>query len=136
MVPTKITFDQLQRNYTFRLFCLSDIHLAKDIISLSHRDKNEQDRLYNNFEDKIWAANKKTKTFGQLLGRQVFVKCSIDQCNRVEPVVLILVTDLDEKFLIKNVELAFQFARDEIQELILCCDRFKHNQGWTKAAVA
>lgn len=52
-IPAKIILDERQKNYAFRLLCLPDIHPAKAILPSHLKDRDVQDRLNNNFEDKI-----------------------------------------------------------------------------------
>ena len=78
---------------------------------------------------------RKTRTFGQRLGRQVSVGFSIDPYEGAKPVVLIPATDFDGEILIENIELAMKSAREEFQGLILWSDGSKQDQSQTGAAV-
>lgn len=94
---------------------MPDIYSAQDILPLSFRGRDGQDRLDNDFENKIWVTNKKTKTLGQQLGRQVSVRFSIDLPEEVDTVVFIPATNcIDEILIEEDVELAMKFARKKL----------------------
>ncbi len=118
MIPAKIILDQRQKDHVFRLLCLLDTHPAKDILPLSIRDGDRQNRLDDDFVDKIWATNKKSRTFGQRLSRQVSVRFSIGPSEGVEYMIFIPATDIDGKIMIDNVKLAIKSTRKEFQKLI------------------
>ncbi len=106
------------------------------ILPLSLRDRDRQDRLDDDLEDKIRATNNETRTFDQQLGCQILVRFSINPSKEVEPVVPISAPDFIGEILIRNVELPIKSARKGFQVLILWLDSVKHDPCRTGVPVA